>query len=196
MDFEQAISAHAEWKTRLLKYIEHPNGSLDHRAVCDHTICYLGKWLYGSAAQYKHHAEYKKLLADHVRFHEQAAIIVEKANKGDHVTSNDITSPNSPYIIASHNVTNGILALRRKIAHKPSSPQSIPCKTWETNSTINNIIAQTTGNAVASVAKLVKIYNDTTIPPHLMKIMQEELEGLYASMISEMLNAGGNNKRN
>jgi hypothetical protein len=122
MDFDAAISAHTEWKTRLLKYLEKPDASLEPGTISRDNACTLGQWIHGPAARHRHLPEYRQLVADHATFHKEAARIVERVNRGEAVDTDILTHPDSAYVIASRNVVTAILAVKRKVGATTTPP--------------------------------------------------------------------------
>jgi hypothetical protein len=45
MDFDAAIKAHLEWKSRLTEYLCAPDGSLSESDAGRDDLCELGRWL-------------------------------------------------------------------------------------------------------------------------------------------------------
>jgi methyl-accepting chemotaxis protein len=74
---DDANTAHAKWKTRLIDYmngrhkepINHADAASDHK-------CDLGKWIYGEGKQHSHRKEYRDLKETHAHFHQSVGEIV------------------------------------------------------------------------------------------------------------------------
>ncbi|WP_019882306.1 methyl-accepting chemotaxis protein [Methylophilus sp. 42] len=74
---DDANKAHAQWKTRLIDYmngrqkepINHADAASDHK-------CDLGKWIYGEGKQHSHRKEYRDLKDAHAHFHQSVGDIV------------------------------------------------------------------------------------------------------------------------
>ncbi|WP_052179122.1 methyl-accepting chemotaxis protein [Methylophilus sp. Q8] len=74
---DDANKAHAQWKTRLIDYmngrqkepINHADAASDHK-------CDLGKWIYGKGKQHSHRKEYRDLKDAHAHFHQSVGDIV------------------------------------------------------------------------------------------------------------------------
>jgi hypothetical protein len=99
MNFDDAMKAHEEWKSKLAEYISKPDRSLNAATVGADDECELGKWL-------------KK---DHRRFHKAAGAIVKKANAGNRVSEKAAMGPRSEYAAASVAVHNGLTAMKFKV---------------------------------------------------------------------------------
>ncbi len=80
MDFDGAILAHTRWKRRLQASM---NGGerLDPAVVHSTNQCDLGKWLHGEGSA-RSDADFEKLVRSHAAFHEAAAAVVERINRG------------------------------------------------------------------------------------------------------------------
>lgn len=83
-DFNSAISAHIDWKMKLSKYLERPDGSLDHKKVCLDNACVLGKWIYSDGQKFRHLNEnlFDSVRESHASFHKTAGHIIELINSG------------------------------------------------------------------------------------------------------------------
>lgn len=120
-DFEAAIAAHIDWKMKLLKYLEKPDGSLQHQNVCLDNACALGKWLYGDGKKFKskHESIYEELRNSHAGFHETAGQIIQLINAGDSSEAERLLRPGGPYVQISEKTV--ILINRLKEVVKPDS---------------------------------------------------------------------------
>ena len=86
MEFDQAIAAHASWKSKLSKYLANPDGSLQPTEIAKDDRCELGKWIAGEGKKFANLPEYAIVKSDHARFHKVAAGIVQRANEGQRVS--------------------------------------------------------------------------------------------------------------
>jgi methyl-accepting chemotaxis protein len=111
-DFDSAISAHIDWKMKLSKYLEKPDGSLDHRKVCLDNACVLGKWLYGDGQKFREldQSLFDAVKMSHAEFHETAGSIVELINSGRLREATQELGPTGPYM----EVSNKTVELIRK----------------------------------------------------------------------------------
>ena len=96
MNFEEAITAHSQWKIRLQGVISGTNKEvLDPQIVAKDDRCALGQWIHGEARKYELLPEYADLVKDHARFHRCAAEVLHAAQTGQtekakaNVTSGD-----------------------------------------------------------------------------------------------------------
>ncbi len=85
LNFDQAITAHSDWKRKLSSYLQKPNGSLKPADIALDNKCDLGKWIAGEGANFSNLTEFASLKAEHARFHKVAAAIVARADRGERV---------------------------------------------------------------------------------------------------------------
>jgi len=85
MDFDAAITAHRQWRRRLLDFVA--GGSheqLDSAVVGRDDQCALGKWIYGTCQPaLGRHPLCENLRSAHRAFHECAGEIIRKRQSGD-----------------------------------------------------------------------------------------------------------------
>jgi hypothetical protein len=113
MNFDQAISCHVQWKSKLMAYINHPDHSLNAASLGSDDQCDLGKWLRGEGQKYANSPEFKKLVADHTHFHKAAAEIVKKADAGVKVTEEVALGGKSEYSVASGAVVSSLMRMKK-----------------------------------------------------------------------------------
>lgn len=115
MNFDEAIQAHSAWKLKLSTYLRKPDGSLNSATIRPDNKCALGQWLHGEGRKFANVPEYKKLVAEHARFHQAAASVVDKANAGK-FTSDDIAlGGKSEFGTASTSVVALILNMKKLV---------------------------------------------------------------------------------
>jgi len=85
MNFEEAVSAHPRWKTRLRLAIDWKSTkALDSNVVCKDHLCDLGKWIHGEGGQSMGaKPEFMAVKAAHADFHQVARSVLRKALAGD-----------------------------------------------------------------------------------------------------------------
>lgn len=84
MDFEAALRAHLEWKSRFLTAIR-TGGTLDATEIGRDDRCALGQWLHGEARQrWGSTVQYAQALDAHRAFHVLAAGVAELITAGHH----------------------------------------------------------------------------------------------------------------
>lgn len=115
MKTEDAILAHARWKTRLTGYLNKPDGSINISELEVDNRCELGKWIHGEAAQKVSAADLAQLKTAHAKFHRAAADIVRKVDAGAPVNQDAMLGFKSDFGAASLAVVNHLKALAAKI---------------------------------------------------------------------------------
>lgn len=115
LDVDAAINAHERWKARLMDYLEGrmPVG-LDPDVIRRDDYSALGRWLHGVGADVLgHHPAYPLLIARHRYFHEQAAEMVQWAQRGewDHV----VAILNGRYRFASNQIVLLLKSIRQGV---------------------------------------------------------------------------------
>jgi hypothetical protein len=113
MNFEQAISAHVQWKTKLASYIAKPDKSLNADTVAKDDQCELGKWICSEGQKFAKLPEFQRLAADHTRFHAAAADVVRKANAGQHMSEEIALGAKSDYAAASNAVVTALMQMKK-----------------------------------------------------------------------------------
>lgn len=85
MNFEEAITAHQRWKTRLRVLIDGKSTeTLDPKVVCRDDQCELGKWIHGDGGKAMGaKPEFGEMKTTHAAFHVVAGNVVKKALAGD-----------------------------------------------------------------------------------------------------------------
>lgn len=114
MDFDGAILAHTRWKRRLQASM---NGGerLDPAVVRLDTQCDLGKWLHGEGTAHASDAEFEKLVRSHAAFHEAAAAVVERINRGQIDEAARMIGLGSAFVDRSSAVVQSIAVLRDRV---------------------------------------------------------------------------------
>jgi Chemoreceptor zinc-binding domain len=82
IDLDAAIALHKDWGDQLHNYLSaEANEQLNPVAIALDDQCLLGKWLDGAGQeQFGTHPAFAMLMAQHKRFHEEAAEIISLAN--------------------------------------------------------------------------------------------------------------------
>jgi hypothetical protein len=112
MDLSTAISAHAEWKTKLRSAAERKE-KLDVATISADNCCALGKWLHGEAkAKYGALPAYKECLTTHAQFHSIAGQVAAKVNQAQF--DETLIGTGSPFGAASNLVGTAIIHLKKE----------------------------------------------------------------------------------
>ena len=112
MNFEDAISAHVNWKMKLQVYLRKPDKSLDPAKIESDCNCDLGKWINADGAKYAADPKFIKLKADHTKFHKAAAAIVRKADAGQSVTEDVALGSKSEFAQLSQSVVSVLMDMK------------------------------------------------------------------------------------
>lgn len=113
MNFDEAITVHQRWKTRLRMQIDGNAGEvLDPAQVCKDDQCDLGKWIHGEG----HHQmggkpEFLEVKGSHAHFHKVAGDVLTSARRGDKTEANAILV--GPFFEASSRVVQAIMKCKK-----------------------------------------------------------------------------------
>lgn len=114
MNFDEAIRAHSDWKMKLSSYLRNADGSLKASEISPDNKCALGQWIYGEGAKWSSLPEYETLKAEHIKFHKEAAQVVEKADSGQNVIEEIMLGGDSGFAKASSSVVSAIMKMKTK----------------------------------------------------------------------------------
>lgn len=117
MNFDDAVSAHVNWKMRLRSFIDGiSTEKLDPTVIEKDNQCALGKWIYGEGAgMCKTASEFETLKSEHARFHKCAASIVRKVTSGDKGGATTALDGNE-YGQLSNKVVSLIMTLKKRLS--------------------------------------------------------------------------------
>lgn len=115
MDFDKAISTHADWKNKLSNYLNHPDRTLHHSEIALDNKCELGKWIEGAGKEFGTLPEFAAVKSHHANFHRIASRIVQRANAGETVSHELLLGGKSEFVAASAAVVRALMALRAKV---------------------------------------------------------------------------------
>lgn len=116
-DFEAAKKAHIDWKMKLTKYLENPDGSLEVAKVKVDNACILGKWLYGDGEKFREHdkALFDHLKESHKEFHKCAASVIEHIHNKEFKEAERIISPSGQYVGISNKTIELIDKMKNRV---------------------------------------------------------------------------------
>ena len=116
MNFDDAITAHSQWRIRLQGVIAGTNQEkLDPQVVALDNKCPLGQWIHGEAKQkFQNLKEYPNLVEKHAAFHQCAAEVLRRvaAGKLEQAKANVSTGE---FFNASIQTINAIRHLRKQV---------------------------------------------------------------------------------
>ena len=114
MNLEDAIAAHAEWKMKLRRAIQHKE-RLDVAGLSVDNKCPLGQWLHGEAkVRYSELEAYRACVAKHAEFHRCAGLVASAINAGNYTDAEGMLANGTPYADASIAATVAIMGLRKQ----------------------------------------------------------------------------------
>ena len=116
MNFDDAITAHSQWRIRLQGVIAGTNQEkLDPQVVALDNKCPLGQWIHGEAkAQFATLGEYPDLVKKHAEFHQCAAAVLHQLASGKVAEAKESVNQGAFYN-ASILTINAIRHLRKKV---------------------------------------------------------------------------------
>ena len=116
MNFDEAITAHSQWKIRLQAVIHGTSKEvLDPAVVGLDNKCALGQWIYGEAQLYSGLPEYGALVKEHAHLHHCAADTLRLAQSGQTEKAEATLATGGPFIDASLRTINAIRHLRKQV---------------------------------------------------------------------------------
>ena len=114
MNLDNAIAAHAEWKTKLRSAIQKKE-QLDAAAISSDNKCPLGQWLHGEAkAKYSTLVSHGSCIAKHAEFHRCAGAVAKTINDAKFAEAEAMLAGGTAYSAASSAVGVAIITLRKE----------------------------------------------------------------------------------
>ena len=114
MNFDDAIAAHAAWKTKLRTLINAGQGEVDEKKLGSDNACPVGQWLYGEGQRHASQPGFAAVRDNHKRFHQLAGSVAVKAKAGQKAAAAAILD-SSEYGQASLAVVQAIAVLRKAV---------------------------------------------------------------------------------
>lgn len=115
MDFDKAIDAHVEWKTKLRGAIA-AQSTLDAAAIGKDNACPLGQWLHGDAKiKYGHLPTFAGCVSAHAVFHREASRVAAMINDKRYTDADAALGAGTPYTSASMATGVAIAKLRKEV---------------------------------------------------------------------------------
>jgi hypothetical protein len=131
INLENAIKAHADWKSKLRSAAMH-NEQLDANTISQDNCCELGKWLHGpGGSRFGGKPSFVNLIAAHANFHTEAAKVARTINQGDGARGEKMLDSGTDFAQASAEVGRLIIQLKGELsaADAPKSRATAPIKT-------------------------------------------------------------------
>lgn len=114
MDLDNALQAHAAWKTKFRAAMTRRE-KLDAATIGKDNCCDFGKWLHGDARkQYATLASYQECVKGHAAFHVQAAQVASTINAGQYEQAEKAIGNGTPFANASNVVGAAIMRLKKE----------------------------------------------------------------------------------
>jgi len=105
----QGVSAHSEWKQRLIEAINTGQSKWSPEVVCKDDQCEFGKWLYSCSAQERSSPHYVTVKSLHAEFHKEAAEVLKYALDNKKQLALDAMKTGSKYLTISTKLTQGMM---------------------------------------------------------------------------------------
>lgn len=115
IDLFEAMKAHANWKKRLMDYLEgNSTEDLHPHNICVDNKCVLGMWIHGHGkARFGEYPLFQQLVEEHAKFHYHASKVVEAHQSGDAALAHKIL--NDSFIEQSRKTVNCLAKLNAEI---------------------------------------------------------------------------------
>ena len=115
IDLFEAMKAHANWKKRLMDYLEGTSAEdLQPHNICVDNKCVLGIWIHGHGkARFGEYPLFQQLVEEHAKFHYHASKVVEAHQAGDATLAHKIL--NDSFIEQSRKTVNCLAKLNAEI---------------------------------------------------------------------------------
>lgn len=113
MNLDNAVAAHAQWKTKFRAAIDRKE-QLDAATIAKDNCCELGKWLHGEGkVSLGSKPEFLTLLSRHKDFHNEAGKVATAIHGGKYNDANTMIGAGSTFSNASSQVGIAIGALKK-----------------------------------------------------------------------------------
>lgn len=116
MNLDNAVQAHAQWKTKLRSAIS-KHEQLDLMTLSRDDRCELGQWLHGEGkASYGGLTSHADCVHKHVIFHSEVTKVARAVNAGQFDVATDMLNAGTSYAKASSALSVSFLQLRKEAA--------------------------------------------------------------------------------
>lgn len=115
-DFNAALKAHAEWKTKLRDAIANKE-TLDEHKIAKDDVCPLGAWLHDkdTTNNFAHLSNYRECKKMHTNFHKEAAKIAKEINNKNYDKAQQMLATGSEYSSISTDIALCIHQLKQDV---------------------------------------------------------------------------------
>jgi methyl-accepting chemotaxis protein len=128
INLDNAIQAHADWRTKLRSAASH-NEQVDAETIGRDDCCELGKWLHGAGnSKFGGKPTFVALISGHREFHIEAGKVARAINQGMGAQVEKMLDSGTPFARASREVGRLIVQIKKEIsgAAKPAARQAAP----------------------------------------------------------------------
>ncbi|MFN8647884.1 MAG: CZB domain-containing protein [Gemmatimonadales bacterium] len=112
-ELQQAIAAHAMWKSRLRQAVSHGGSDQDAGVVRLDDQCAFGKWLYGCDASLKRAPFHDAVRRLHAEFHQRSAEVLTLVSQGKAADAEKLLGPKGAWTEASVALTAKMMEWQR-----------------------------------------------------------------------------------
>jgi uncharacterized phage infection (PIP) family protein YhgE len=128
INFDNAIQAHANWRSKLRTAAMHKE-QMDAETAGRDDCCELGKWLHGAGkSQYGGKPSFVELVSAHREFHQEAGKVARTINQGANDVAEKMLESDTGFSRASNHVTRLIVQLRGELKNGGKSARASQSK--------------------------------------------------------------------
>lgn len=115
MNFDAAIREHADYKVKLVLYLN-DSCSIDEKRLSKPSSCSFGLWLKQASRQYSHFREFNDVVSTHKRFHSIVGEILSLVKEGKRYEAREALKVNGLFSDITTELNQKILLLKRRFA--------------------------------------------------------------------------------
>jgi hypothetical protein len=116
INLENAIKAHADWRT-VLRSAANKSEQIDAETIGRDNCCELGKWLHGAGnSKFGGRPNFVALISGHREFHMEAGKVARAINQGAGSQAEKMLSSGTPFARASGEVGRLIIQIKKEIS--------------------------------------------------------------------------------
>lgn len=120
MDFDAAVREHADYKVKLVLYLNE-SGRLDEKRLTAPSSCSLGAWIKQCQKKYDDLDEFHNLVRIHKKFHAEVADILTFIKEEKRYEAKEALSSSGSLSEMTADLSQAILLFRRRLAKLGSS---------------------------------------------------------------------------
>lgn len=115
MDFDAIIREHADYRVKLVLYLN-DSCSIDEKRLSNSGYCTLGHWIKQSGRQFSSCSEFSDLIGTHKRFHAIVKEILELIRLGKRYEAREALKENGLLSHVTTDLNQKLLLLKRRFA--------------------------------------------------------------------------------